>query len=435
MRASGFNWISFVRVAAVFFVMHHALSAQVWWEETGQAYDYDMSRQRILILLGDDFDYHETMVVKRLWEDWGAKVDMAGTEAELKGHLWKPTKKGWDRSEEKQIKTDMLLSQVKLSGYQALFFPGGNSPRSLLEEDSLRVVRLIQKAEKKGLVLAGICHGPHALAAAEVIQGRKVTGHHEIADMVRESGGEYVTEVCAVDGNIITGNWPYFETMAVKVAEKLLYPRGDGPSEKSPFNTNPVLNAIAERRSIREFLDVDVDQDTVKLLLRAASWAPSADNDQPWKFVVVKDREIKDQIQAAILDRMKGFYEARGYPLEAAGRYWSGIFSAPVHIFAFCDTSGIEIDKEWEKIDVLHCFQGVSVACQNILLAAHALGLGSLWAGATLIVEDEIKSLLEAPEEVQLVAVIAVGYPAYEPLPPVRKPLSDIMFTEKWGQD
>ena len=59
---------------------------QVWWEETGNKYEYDLSPYCILILLGDDFDYHETVVVKRHWEDWGASVDIAGTDTQLTGH-------------------------------------------------------------------------------------------------------------------------------------------------------------------------------------------------------------------------------------------------------------------------------------------------------------------------------------------------------------
>ncbi len=405
---------------------------QVWWEMTGEKHNYNLSGQSFLILLGQDFDHLETVVVKRYWEDWGARVDIAGTDKELTGHVWKRTEKGWDRSEERQIRVDLLLSEVDLSRYQVLFFPGGDSPKSLLARDSSRVIDMVKQAHKKGLVLAGICHGPQVLAAAGIVRGRKVTGHREIVKDIEEAGGEHVNQVCVVDGNVVTGNWPYFETMAVKVAEKLLYPHGGGPSEKSSFETNPVLKAIKERRSIRRFEDQDVDQTKIEQILRAATWAPSANNHQPWKFVVVRSKETKEKVLNAFLDRMRDYFESHDIPLDRIRAFWSGIFDAPVHIFAFCDTSAVDMEVDFEETQMLWSTQGVSAACQNILLAAHALGLGSVWTGASLAVEDQIKDMLAVPKGVRLMTVIAIGYPDHEPLPPVRKPLSDVVFFETW---
>ncbi|UCB53557.1 MAG: nitroreductase family protein [Candidatus Zixiibacteriota bacterium] len=425
-------------IAAIFCLMFvliggSAVYSQMWWEDSGEKHDYNLSGYRFLIVLGEDFDYQETVVVKQFWEKWGAKVYIAGTGLELTGHLWKRTEKGWDRSETKRIQTDLLLSEVDLSTYQAIFFPGGNSPKSLLETEGWRVIELIQQADKKGLVLAAICHGPQVLAAAGVVKGRKVTGHHEVAADLTGAGAEYVNQVCVVDENTVTGNWPYFETMAIQVAERVLYPRGGGPSEKSPFETDPVLKAIKERRSVRGFQERDVEESKIELILKAATWAPSANNDQPWKFVVVKSKDTKQKILNAFLDRMKDYYEGQGIPLDRVEPFWAGIWAAPVHIFALCDTSVVEIEEGWEETETLWSAQGVSAACQNMLLAAHALGLGSVWTGGSLAVEDEIKSMLDVPEGVKLMTVIAVGYPAHEPLPPVRRPLSDVMFFEKWG--
>jgi nitroreductase/putative intracellular protease/amidase len=410
-----------------------AVHSQLWWEDSGEKHDYDLSGYRFLIVLGEDFDYQETVVVKQFWEEWGAKVDVAGTGLELTGHLWKRKDVGWDRSETKRLRTDLLLSEVNVSSYQAIFFPGGNSPKNLLETERSRVIEMIQGADKKGLVLAAICHGPQVLAAAGALQDRKATGHHEVVDEITGAGGEYVSQVCVVDENTVTGNWPYFETMAMQVAERVLYPQGGGPSVKSPFETDPVLKAIKERRSVRNFQEKEVEESKIELILKAATWAPSANNNQPWKFVVVRDKETKEKVLNAFLDRMKDYYEDHGLPLERIRPFWAGIWAAPVHIFAFCDTRVVEIEEGWEEIEMLWSTQGVSAACQNLLLAARALGLGSVWTGASLAVEEEIKSMLGVPKEVKLMTVIAVGYPADEPLPPVRRPLSDVMFFEKWG--
>jgi F420 biosynthesis protein FbiB-like protein len=209
--------------------------------------------------------------------------------------------------------------------------------------------------------------------------------------------------------------------------------KGERTKEKYNYDlSNPVLKAIKERRSIRKFQDKDVDSAKIDQILKAATWAPSANNDQPWKFVVVRSKETKEKIVEALKLRMKDYYESQGISLDQMVAYWSNIFAAPVHIFVFCDTSGIELEKEWEETQMLWSIQGVSAACQNILLAAHALGLGSVWTGVTLTVEDEIKAILQVPKKVRLMTTIAIGYPASEPLPPVRKPLSDVAFFETW---
>ncbi len=173
----------------------------------------------------------------------------------------------------------------------------------------------------------------------------------------------------------------------------------------------------------------------IQLILKAATWAPSANNNQPWKFVVVNNRATKEKLLDSFMNRMKDYYESHGIPADRIKAFWQGIFSAPVHIFAFCDTSVVEIEEGFEEIEMLWSTQGVAAACQNALLAAHALGLGSVWTGASLIVEKDVKDMLNVPEGVRLMTMIAVGYPAHEPLPPVRRPLSDVMFFEEWEKD
>ncbi|NIO02185.1 MAG: nitroreductase [Candidatus Latescibacteria bacterium] len=203
-------------------------------------------------------------------------------------------------------------------------------------------------------------------------------------------------------------------------------------SEKSPDETNPVLKTIEERRSIRRFKEADVPNQVIQQLLEAATWAPSSNNDQPWKFVVVKNNETKQQVLRAVERRLSGYFESRGVALDRMKNYWSNIFSAPVHIFAFCDTSGVDIEDEWRDIEMLWCMQSVTIACQNILLAAKALDLGSLWIGLTLAAEDDIKRILDVPEGMELATTIAVGYPDESPVPRPRKPVEEVTFFESW---
>jgi F420 biosynthesis protein FbiB-like protein len=427
---------TFVVVSLIFLLIGGCpVIGQLWWEDSKEKHDYDLSGYRFLVVLGEDFDFHEAQIIKQHWEEWGAEVDVAGTDVELTGHVWKLKEGQWDRSETRKVYTDLLISEIDLSRYQAIFFPGGSGPKNLLERERTKVVELIQEADRKGIVLAAICHGPQVLAAARVVEDRKVTGHHEVVEDITGAGGEYVNKVCVVDENTVTGNWPYFETMAVKVAERVLYPQGGGPSETSEFETDPVLKAIRERRSVRRFEERDVEPSKIQLILKAAAWAPSANNNQPWKFVVVNNRATKEKLLDSFMNRMKDYYESHGIPADRIKAFWQGIFSAPVHIFAFCDTSVVEIEEGFEEIEMLWSTQGVAAACQNALLAAHALGLGSVWTGASLIVEKDIKDVLNVPEGARLMTMIAIGYPAHEPLPPVRRPLSDVVFFEEWERD
>ena len=432
MKKLGLN-MAFTLLISVLFAGRVAAD-EIWWEHSDETYRFDLSRHRILVLLGEEFDYQETMVAKQIWEGWGAKVDLAGTAREVTGHVWKRTPKGWDNSERRTLAMDLLLSEVDIARYSAVFMPGGDSPKSLLKADSARVTGLIRRAFEDGKALAAICHGPDLLAAAGVVQGRRVTGHPEVKANLERAGGTYVSSVCEIDGNIITANWPYFESFAVAVAEKLLYPQGGPPSERTAFDRDPVLKAISERRSIRAFQDRDVEPAVVHTILQAATWAPSANNEQPWKFIVVRNKTIKQQVCDSVMARMAAYYESLGIPAERMKAYWESVFAAPVHVFAFSDPSAVEWDSGWVDIQATWNLEGVSAACQNMLLAAHTQGLGSLWFGLSLAAEQQIKQVLQVPEAVKLVTTIALGYPAQEPLPPVRKPVSEVTYSETWGR-
>jgi len=410
-----------------------SLFSQVWWEDSGRTFDYDLSPFKILILLGDDFDYHELMVIKNQWEKWKAKITLAGNAEVLTGHLWNITSKGWEKTEFREVKPDLLLSNVNVKDYYAIFLPGGNSPKNLAEKNRELASKIIREADSQGLLLSAICHGPYLLAVSDVIKGHRVTGHAEIIKDLTEAGGKYVSEVCVVDRNLITGNWPYFESFALNVAEKLLYPIKGAKSRLAELESHPALKVIKERRSVRRFQDKDVDPFLIEELLYMASWAPSSNNDQPWRFVAVKNKEVKNRIFDLFLERMKDYYQKRGVPLERIKAFWSGHFTAPVFIFAFNQPSDEESEKEFSGIEKIWNIQSVSNACQNILLAAKAMELGTCWMGALLVIETEIKQILQAPEDAQLMTVIALGYPAEDPFPRIRKSLSETAYSEKWG--
>jgi len=146
------------------------------------------------------------------------------------------------------------------------------------------------------------------------------------------------------------------------------------------------MEAILTRRSIRKYTKQPVPDEVLKELLEAAMCAPSAGNRQPWCFVIINDRKILNEIPA---------YHPYAQMLE----------EAPVAIMVCCD-SDLQLG-EWGV-------QDCSAATQNILLAAHAKGLGAVWLGVYPTVPrlTAIKKLLSLPERIIPISLISIGYPA-----------------------
>lgn len=167
------------------------------------------------------------------------------------------------------------------------------------------------------------------------------------------------------------------------------------------MSDNPVLEAIRSRRSVREFEDRDVPDELVEKLLTAGTWAPSGLNNQPWRFAVVKDKNKKGA-------------------LSKLTKYDEIILSAPVCIAVFMDT-----DASYDRTkDVM----AIGACNQNILLAAHSLGLGAVWLGEILKNKDAVRALLGAPEPYELMAVLAVGYPTKKKRSSERRDVKEVTF-------
>lgn len=147
------------------------------------------------------------------------------------------------------------------------------------------------------------------------------------------------------------------------------------------------MEAILTRRSIRKFTDWQVSRDLIREVLEAAMSAPSAGNEQPWHFVVIDDRPILDEIPKI-------------HPHTAM------VNEAPVAILVCGDLNLEKYKGFW--------VQDCSAATQNLLLAAHAKGLGAVWTGF-YPVEDRVlgmQRLLGLPEHVIPLALVPIGYPA-----------------------
>jgi nitroreductase len=164
-----------------------------------------------------------------------------------------------------------------------------------------------------------------------------------------------------------------------------------------------VLEAIYARRSIREYTGDSVRQQDVQAILEAGRWAPSGLNNQPWRFAVVRDTELKEEIAKQT-------------------RYREIVRNAPVIIAVF-------IDNEASYDRVKDC-QGIGACLQNMWLAIEALDLGGVWLGEILKNKERVGEILEAPEAYELMAVLTIGHPKHHQQKSHRKSLSELVFKE-----
>jgi len=164
-----------------------------------------------------------------------------------------------------------------------------------------------------------------------------------------------------------------------------------------------LLNFLISRRSIRKFRPDPVPDELILKILDVARYAPSARNSQPWVFIVVKDPEIKKKLANV---------HVWAKPLE----------NAPVGIVVACNT---EVSPESYQVDCAN-------ATMQIMLAAHALGLGTVWL-QTLRNVSEIQGIVGLPKNYVPVAMLALGYPDERPSPKKRKELKEIVYLNRYG--
>jgi len=164
-----------------------------------------------------------------------------------------------------------------------------------------------------------------------------------------------------------------------------------------------VLSTIRERRSIRRYTNQAVTDDQIRQLLEAAMAAPSADNIQPWEFVVVKDPDLKREL-------------AQTHP-------WSDMAADAAVVFVVCGNE--RASRHW--------VEDASAATENLLLAATALGLGAVWVAVYPHASNEahVRQVLAIPGEMRVLCLVPVGHPA-ESKPPRTKYTESKVHYERW---
>jgi coenzyme F420-0:L-glutamate ligase/coenzyme F420-1:gamma-L-glutamate ligase len=202
----------------------------------------------------------------------------------------------------------------------------------------------------------------------------------------------------------------------------------------------PILSTIQKRRSIRRYLPRPVPAETIDQLLTAAVWAPSAHNRQPWRLAVITGDETKQRLATAMGQRLRRDLATDGLPPQAiaadADRSYQRITGAPVLIL-FCATMvqmDVYPDQQRQQNEWLMAVLSVAMAGQNLLLAAHALGLGACWMCAPLFCPDVVRQALDLAGDWQPLGLVTLGYPAEE-RSKTREPLkSRVIFLDSKGQ-
>ena len=159
-----------------------------------------------------------------------------------------------------------------------------------------------------------------------------------------------------------------------------------------------VFQAIRKRRSIREYKRKAIPPKAIEDLIDALRWAPSAGNLQSRFFYFVFDKELRKQLARSAWEQM---YVAQ----------------APLAVVACMDPERIE-DEYGERGVELYAVMDVAASIQNLMLVAESEGLGTCWVGA--LEEEEVREILEIPDHLRPVSIVAVGYPAEQPEPPDR---------------
>jgi F420 biosynthesis protein FbiB-like protein len=197
--------------------------------------------------------------------------------------------------------------------------------------------------------------------------------------------------------------------------------------------STPLIEAMRARRSLRRYRPDPVPREVMLTLLDAARWSPSAHNRQPFRFAVVIDLERKEALARAMGARLRRDLEADGAP-EAViaadtGRSYARITGAPA-LIALCLTM-VDMDTYPDPTRAGHEYlmaaQSTAMAGQNILLAAHELGLGACWMCAPLFCPDVVRAALDLPDDWQPQALITLGYPAESKDKP-RRPLETMIL-------
>ncbi len=206
-----------------------------------------------------------------------------------------------------------------------------------------------------------------------------------------------------------------------------------------------IFEAIHGRKSIRRFRQAPVPDGDIRKILDAGRWAPSANNTQPWSFIVIRDKALLKQMAEAVrgmIDRMIPFAENERQAQRLAAyksNYYTFFENAPAVIAVCMEAYDAGTDRilarmgysaeDVKRLRPLPGLQSVAAAIQNMLLAIHALGYGSCWMTGPLVAQETFEKLLGLGKGTSIAALLPVGVPDEDPPARSRRPLDEIKTT------
>lgn len=194
-----------------------------------------------------------------------------------------------------------------------------------------------------------------------------------------------------------------------------------------------LLRALRERRSVRRYTAEPVAREQLLQLLEIAGWAPSAHNRQPWRFAVLQSQGVKQKLAAAMGDRLRADRLADGddpaLVTQDTERSRARIVEAPAVIVACMTVVEMDsyADDRRKAAEGMMAVQSTAMAVQNLLLAAHAGGLGACWMCAPMFCQDTVAAVLRLPASWQPQALITVGHPASNGKPALRRAAAEMV--------
>jgi coenzyme F420-0:L-glutamate ligase/coenzyme F420-1:gamma-L-glutamate ligase len=199
-----------------------------------------------------------------------------------------------------------------------------------------------------------------------------------------------------------------------------------------------LFSLIKDRRSIRKYQNKPIPTGLIENVLVAAGWAPSAHNAQPWRFIVLTEAAEKKELAEAMAESWAADMTKDGVKIEEEVRKVKveRFATAPVAILACSTMEGMnkQPDLERQRVERDLAMQSLGAAMQNLLLMAHARGLGACWFCAPGFCKSTVRAVLKIPESAEPQALIAMGYPDEKPAVPSRKVIGDYCFRNTWGK-
>ncbi|MDH4128592.1 MAG: nitroreductase family protein [Spirochaetota bacterium] len=205
-----------------------------------------------------------------------------------------------------------------------------------------------------------------------------------------------------------------------------------------------LLDLLSTRRSIRKFKNTPIPDELILDILNAAILAPSASNSQPWRFLIVKDKDVINNMYQAVQKEImslaseipsntkENFYEYTNFFFRFAE---APLIIIPIYKVVDILSASIEEYFSEHRLTDIHFMErqsaliSISLAIQNLLLYIHEINMGATCMTGPLIANSELKKILSVPDKWQITMLIPVGYPDEFPSPKTRKPVDRIV---KW---